>query len=92
MSTQELPNGLREMGKSSRGQRSVLVRRYEQAAPQEGDVGHGANEAINTQATLTLTLIDQPRVQQCETCVPVLLHSRPTSSSTSFSTDLALIL
>ena len=44
MSTKELQNRLREMGESSKGQRSVLVRRYEQAAPQEGQVDEDQKE------------------------------------------------
>ena len=35
MSTKELQSKLRELGKSARGQRPVLVRRYEQAVPEE---------------------------------------------------------
>ena len=44
MSTKELQNKLREMGKSIKGQRSVLVRRYEQAAAQEEIDGPEAEE------------------------------------------------
>ena len=44
MSAQELQNGFREMGKSPKGQRSVLVRRYEQTVSQEDQVGEDAKE------------------------------------------------
>ena len=35
MSTKKLQSKLRELGKSTRGQRPVLVRRYEQAVPED---------------------------------------------------------